>query len=514
MPSLFDIPIEHKEKKDKEILTFVPPVKEDGAIEIETSGYSSYSGMIEHAIDLDKIPATEYDLIQTYRQIAYSPEIDIAIQEITNEAIITEENQASVNINLDGVDSVSEGIKKKISDEFDEMMRLLNFKNTGYGLFRKWYIDGQLYFHKLIDSEKPQQGIQAIIPIDPLNIKKIREFKNKRSTAAVGMDVYNYNDVDEYYIYSKIPIKSSPVTFTASSMVKIPTDAITHITSGLVSADGTVVLSYLYKAIKPYNNLKLMEDSLVIYRVSRAPERRVFYIDTGDLPKGRADQYVREVVNRFNTKLTYDVNTGTISNRRNIQSMLEDYYIPRHGGGRGTEITTLAGGQQLGEIDDVNVFKTKLYSSLNVPVSRFQEDSGAMFNIGRATEITRDEIRFAKFIRRLRNTFSQLFDDILKTQLLLKKIITEEEWNQIEQDLIYDFLEDNYFSELKEMEILQERLNVIQALQSVEAIGKYISHTTVRKDILKQTDEEIEREDELIEKEKDKFKDEDSDSGY
>jgi hypothetical protein len=489
-----------EEKKEEGIVTFVPPHKEDGAIEIDsTNTYLGYSANNEWVMDLDSIPTDEMELTNVYRNMAISPEVDIAIQEIVNEAIITENNNASVSLVLDDVD-LSDAIKEKIREEFDHILNLMNFKNLGYGIFRKWYIDGKLIYHKMVNIEKPELGILQLAPIDPLYIKLIREVKRKPGNN-VNLDLYDMSDMLEYFIYSQKPFDSDTSKFDKTFAVKIPKDAISYTTSGLMSSDGKIVLSYLYKAIKPYNNLKMLEDATVIYRVARAPERRVFYVDTGSLPQGKADQYVKDVMNRFKSKITYDMTRGSVVNRKNFQSMLEDYWLPRKEGSRGTEVTTLPGGQQLGEMADVEYFKTKLYQSLNVPLSRFQQDSGAMFNIGRSAEITRDEIRFSKFIKRLRNTFSQLFDDLLKTQLILKSIITKDEWYEIRQDINYDFLEDNYFAELKEMEIMQERLQTVQAFQQAEVVGKYISHDTIRRDILKQTDEIIEEEDKKIREE-------------
>lgn len=479
-------------KSSKSGVTFVKPQNDDGAIDVDVSEYQ-YAAQIQHAFDLDRIPTNEYELIHIYRTMSLNQEIDEAIQEIVNEAIITDEMKSSVSIVLSSVE-LSENIKDKISEEFDEIVRLLNFKNRGYNLFNRWYIDGKLVFHKVVDTKSKNKGLVDIVPIDPLNIKLIREMPVKRDKDANGLQLYDLSKINEYFLYSKAPImgkEKGSQESSESTAVRIPRDAITYCTSGVTDETGRNVLSYLYKAIKPWNNLKLMEDSLVIYRVTRAPERRAFYIDVGNLPKGKAEQYLRDTMNRFKNKIVYDASTGTISNQKKYHAMIEDFWLPRREGGRGTEIDTLPGGQQLGEIDDVTYFKDKLYKSLNVPLSRFQQDS-ASFNIGRTTEITRDEVKFSKFISRLRKRFSYIFDDLLKTQLVLKKIITEDEWDEIVDDISYSFLEDNLFSEFKEMELLNERIELVGNLQNNEMIGRYYSKAWVQRNVLKMSDKEIE----------------------
>lgn len=507
MQDLFGYKAGGKNLKDfRKGKTFAPPTFADGAVEIETTESGvNFAGQLAYSFDLDSLPTDEFELLFTYRSLALQLEIDEAIQEIVNESIISDDMNPSVAVVLDDVD-LSDAIKNKVREEFDYILKLLKFKTEGYGLFRKWYVDGRLYFHKVVDEKSQKKGISELIPIDPLYIKLIREFKKTREGP---IDQYDLADIEEYFIYSPTPFlemkKNAPGQSTTTphhSGLRIAKEAVTFIPSGLLSADSKLVLSYLYKSIKAFNNLKLMEDSLVIYRVSRAPERRVFYVDVGSLPKGKAEQYLKDVMNRFRNKIVYDVNKGTVNNRKKFQTMMEDYWLPRREGGRGTEVSTLPGGDNLGELDDVNYFKEKLYKALNVPLSRFQSDSTA-FNIGRTTEITRDEIKFSKFIARLRKKFASLFDDLLKTQLVLKKIITVEEWKEIEPEINYTFLEDNYFQELKELEILNDRVESLTNLTNSGAIGKYISHDTVRRTILRQTENDIKEEDKKIEEEAD-----------
>lgn len=501
-----------KKKNLKKGVTFTQPSGFDGAVEVETTEAGvNFAQQMAHSFDLDAMPTDEFELLVTYRQLALQQEIDEAIQEICNEAIIQDDMKSAVSVVLDDIEDMSDGIKDKIRDEFDHILKLLKFKSEGYGVFRRWYIDGRVYYHKVIDKSSAKKGIVDIIPIDPINIKLVREFTKKQQGQA---DIYDLADVKEYFVFSKRPfieMKGDANTFAHNNVqgLKIPRDAVTYVPSGILSSDGRLVLSYLYKSIKPFNNLKLMEDSLVIYRVTRAPERRMFYVDVGNLPKGKAEQYLKDIMNRFRNKIVYDVNKGTINTRKKFQTMMEDYWLPRREGGRGTEVTTLPGGQNLGELEDVNYVKDKLYRSLNVPLSRFQQDSTA-FNIGRTTEITRDEIKFSKFISRLRKKFSMLFDDLLKTQLLLKKIITEEEWMEIEELISYDFLEDNYFQELKELEILSDRIEAVTNVMNSGAVGKYFSHDYVRRNVLRQTEDDIEEEDKKMEEEKDdpKYKEE------
>lgn len=498
--------------------SFAPPRTDDGAIEIESNESGvNYAGALGYSFDLDHVPTDEVELLTTYRELALQPDVDEAIQEIANEAIITDEFKQTVAIVLDEVET-SDAIKNKMRDEFEHILKLLKFKSDGYGLFRKWYIDGKLFMHKVVDKNNLKKGIVEIIDIDPMNIKMVRELKKKRE----GMvELYDLQQTEEYYLYSQSPFTggkkgaaaSNPAT--GKNALKVSKESITYVPSGLVDSEAKIVLSYLYKSIKPYNNLKLLEDSVVVYRVSRAPERRIFYVDVGNLPKGKAEQYLKDVINRFKNKIVYDVTKGTVNSRKKFQSMMEDYWLPRREGGKGTEVTTLPGGENLGELGDVEYFKNKLYKSLNVPLSRFQQD-GAAFNIGRTSEITRDEIKFSKFINRLRKKFSTLFNDLLRTQLILKNIITADEWEEWRELISYDFLEDNYFQELKDSEILRERLETLEMIQRTEIVGKYYSHDYVRRNILMQTEEEIKDEDKKIEEEeKDpRWQDEEGDFGF
>jgi len=499
-----------KFESEKNGKTFSLPSKDDGAIEIDVEQPYFNTGSIQQ-LNLNEIPTKEGELLHTYRTMALNQDIDRAIQEICNEAIVMEDLQADVKLILDDVD-YSETVKKKILDEFEEVLNLLNFKIDGYGIFRQWYIDGKLYFHKVVDENHPNKGIAELVAIDPLNMRLIREYVRESVTSE--FDIYELSKIKEYFIYSREEITSENYSLDKSTAIQIPKDSIVYVTSGLMSSDGKTVLSQLYKSIKSHNNLKLMEDSSIIYRVSRAPEKRVIYVDVGSLPSKKADQYLKKVMDRFKQKVVYNANTGEISNRKNYQPFLEDWWLPRREGQRGTEVSTLPSAQNLGEMDDILYAKTKLQESTNVPLTRFQQESG--FNIGRTTEITRDEIRFHKFIDRMRNKFSDLFRDLLKSQLILKGIIRAEEWEtKLENDIKFSFLKDNYFSELKELEIFQERLNVIQDIMNSEIAGKYISHETIRKNILKQTEEEIEEEDKLIEAEKSKsqFADDEDDDG-
>lgn len=484
-----------KNKNNSEIESFVPPREDDGAIQVESAG-TSYGSAYGYELDIDQIPNNEYDLLTTYRDLAIQSDIDEAITEIVNESIVLSDIEKSVNINLDDVE-LSDNIKQKIRDEFETILKLLKFKHNGSGLFRKWYVDGKLYCNKIIDNKKPNAGLVDIIFIEPEDIKLIREVTIKQKDA---IQLYDLNKTNEYYIYSPSILNVKNSNNHANTGLRINKDAITYIPSGLVSSDGKTVLSHLFKSIKPFNNLRLLEDSVVIYRVSRAPERRVFYVDTGNLPKGKAEQHLKEFISRFKNKIVYDPKTGSVNTKKNHHSMLEDFWIPRREGSQATQIDTLPGATNLGELGDVEMFKMKLYKSLNTPLSRFNNE-GQTFNLGRTTEITRDEIKFNKFIKKLRNKFSFLFHDLLRTQLILKKIITNDDWDEIKDDIFYSYLEDNYFQELKESEILRERLEVIRALQDTEVVGKYYSHNTIRKRILMQTEEEIKLEDEEIAKE-------------
>jgi len=475
-----------EEKEQKKIESFVPPSNEDGATVITAGG-----GVYGTFIDLDGTVRTEAELVNKYRNIAMDPIVDLAVQDICNEAIVEDSDEDTVSIVLDNLET-SESIKKKIMDEFDVILNKLEFNSLSYEIFRRWYVDGRLYYHVIIDESKPNKGIIELRYIDPRNIKKVREVKKEKNDKGITIEKL----VDEYYVYNpasfliKSGSQSNSRAFTNGQQqqgIKISKDAITYCTSGYLNPENTLILSYLHKAIKPLNQLRSMEDSLVIYRISRAPERRIFYVDVGGLPKAKAEQYLSSLMTKFKNKVVYDASTGEIKDDRKFMTMLEDFWLPRRDGGRGTEITTLPGGQNLGEMDDVLYFQNLLYRSLNVPNTRLQPET--TFTLGRATEISRDEVKFAKFITRLRSKFGQIFTNILEKQLLLKKICTYEEWDEWKGLIEYNFAIDNYFEELKKMEIMRDRINLMRDMD--EYVGKYYSHQYARRYILKQSAEEI-----------------------
>jgi hypothetical protein len=511
MSKLFGFSIK-KDETDPIKVSPVPPNNDDGAIAISAGGHFGYS------IDLDKNSGNEYELIRRYRGMALHPEIDQAIEDIVNEAIVSDTNDTPVNIELSNLD-VSERVKEIIREEFKYLLSLLDFNNKCHEIFRKWYIDGRIYYHKVIDLNRPERGIIELRNIDAMKIKPVRErikpkngnslpdpiLKNIEPTFSsldsvqFGKATNEFTDrLEEYFIYNKKGFQyfggGTGVSAGVSSMdgasatIKIAKDAITYVTSGLVDGNTGMVLSYLNKAIKALNQLRMLEDSVVIYRVARAPERRTFYIDVGNLPKSKAEQYMRDVMNRYKTKVTYDQATGEIKDERKFMSMLEDYWLPRREGGRGTEIGTLPGGANLGELGDLKYFKDKLLRSLNLPPSR-QDGGGEGFQLGRSNDILRDEIKFSKFVGRMRKRFSNLFLDILKTQLILKGICSPSEFEQMKEHIQFDYLYDNHFDELKKIEISQERLNM--AAQMDPYIGKYYSVYYVRNKVLRLTDEEI-----------------------
>ena len=497
---LFGFSIEDNEPLSKSTVSPVPPNNEDGVDHYLTSGFSgSY-------VDIEGVFRTEFDLIKRYREMALHPEADSAIEDIVNEAVVSDTNDTPVEIELSNLNA-SDGIKKKIREEFKYILSLLDFDKKAHEIYRNWYIDGRLYYHKVIDLKNPQAGIQELRYIDAMKMRYVRQQKqkvdDKLRLANMNSDnplEYEFPEIEEYFIYNPKAVypTGSPSAMTGGNKgIKMSKDSITYCTSGLVDRNKGTVLSYLHKAIKSLNQLRMIEDSLVIYRLSRAPERRIFYIDVGNLPKVKAEQYLRDVMTRYRNKLVYDASTGEIRDDKKFMSMLEDFWLPRREGGRGTEISTLPGGQNLGEITDIEYFKKKLYRSLNVPPSRMDGEGG--FNLGRSSEILRDELKFTKFVGRLRKRFSNMFNDMLKTQLLLKNIITPEDWEMMSEHIQYDFLYDNHFSELKESELLNERLNSLQAAEPY--IGKYYSQDYVRRRILRQTDEEILEQDALIKKE-------------
>ncbi len=458
-----------------QLKSFVPESNDDGAVTIQSgSYYGTY-------VDMDGVVRNEIELITRYREMAMQPELETAIDEVVNEAIVMEDSGKSVDINMDEL-KVSEGIKKKIRAEFDHILKLLNFGNMGHDIFRRWYIDGRIFYHLIVDEKKPLNGIQEVRYIDPRRIRKIREIE-KTMDKSSGIEIIKKSQ--EYYMYNDRGVIG---TQSANMGAKIALDSVVNVNSGLMDAKRAMVLSYLHKAIKPLNQLRMMEDATVIYRISRAPERRIFYIDVGDMPTIKAEQYLRDIMTKYRNKLVYDSNTGEIKDDRKFMSMLEDIWLPRREGSQGTQIDTLRGGENLGKMEDVEYFQQKLYNSLGVPVSRLIPQQG--FSLGRSNEITRDELKFAKFIQRLRSKFSSLFDDLLRVQLVLKKVCTEEEWQYIKEDIWYDFFKDNNFNELKEAELIANR---IQTLNFVDPyVGRYYSKEWVQKNILQLTDEDIE----------------------
>ena len=499
MAKLFGFSIEDTEPLSPNAVSPVPPNNEDGVDHYLSSGFfGSY-------VDIEGVYRTEFELIKRYREMALHPEVDSAIEDIVNEAIVSDTNDTPVQIDLDNLNA-SDGIKKKIRQEFKYILDLLDFDKKSHEIYRNWYIDGRIYYHKMIDLKNPHEGIQELRYIDAMKMRYVRQDKKKNKDKYRAnviqsdnpMD-YEFPQIEEYFIYnpkSQYPTGNLNAT-GASHGIKMAKDSITYCTSGLVDRNKGNTLSYLHKAIKSLNQLRMIEDSLVIYRLSRAPERRIFYIDVGNLPKVKAEQYLRDVMMRYRNKLVYDASTGEIRDDKKYMAMLEDFWLPRREGGRGTEITTLPGGQNLGEITDIEYFKKKLYRSLNVPPSRMDGEGG--FNLGRSSEILRDELKFSKFVGRLRKRFSNMFNDMLRTQLILKNIVTPEDWEVMSEHIQYDFLYDNHFAELKEAELLNERLGMVAAAEPY--VGKYFSQDYVRRKVLRQTDTEILEQDALIEKE-------------
>jgi len=502
MAKLFGFSIEDNEPLSPGLVSPVPPNKEDGVDHYLSSGFfGSY-------VDIEGVYRTEFDLIKRYREMALHPECDSAIEDIVNEAIVSDTNDSPVQIDLDNLNA-SDGIKKKIRQEFKHILELLDFDKKSHEIYRNWYVDGRLYYHKVVDLKNPEAGIQELRYIDAMKMRYVRQAikkeDNKYRVSNRNIDNpmdYAFPEIEEYFIYEpKMTYPTgtpAPGTLGGSNAgVKMTKDSITYCTSGLVDRNKGSTLSYLHKAIKSLNQLRMIEDSLVIYRLSRAPERRIFYIDVGNLPKVKAEQYLRDVMMRYRNKQVYDASTGEIRDDKKFMAMLEDFWLPRREGGRGTEISTLPGGQNLGEITDIEYFKKKLYRSLNVPPSRMDGEGG--FNLGRSSEILRDEVKFSKFVARLRKRFSYMFSDMLRTQLILKNIITPEDWNKMDEHIQYDFLYDNHFAELKDAELLNERLNMVQVAEPY--VGKYFSQDYIRRKVLRQTDVEILEQDELIKKE-------------
>ena len=487
---LFGFNISREEEEiDRKLQGFATPVSDDGASTVQAGGYfGTY-------VDLDATSKSEYELITRYREAAMYSDTSAAIDEILTEAIAAVDDEALVQINLDQL-KIPEDIKDSIIKEFENIYKLIEFDTKGFDYFRRWYIDGRIYFQKIVDIANPKRGILETLVLDPRKIKKIREVK-KEKDQKTGVEITK--SVEEFFLYNEKGIVYNP-GFTSSTTstqgIRISPDAITFVPSGLMDMDKNVVLSHLHKAIKPVNQLKMMEDALVIYRLARAPERRIFYIDVGNLPKVKAEQYLKDIMARYRNKIVYDSNTGEIRDDRKMMTMLEDFWLPRREGGRGTEITTLPGGENLGQIADIEYFQNKVYQSLNIPLSRFQQNSG--FNFGRQAEISNDEIKFAKFVSRLRRKFNALFDDLLETQLVLKGIITPEDWSSIKSKIDYKYAQDQYYQEMKDAENLRNRVDVLNQMSPY--VGIYYSKDYIRKNILKLSDAEIKQ----IEKENEK----------
>ena len=491
MAKLFGFSIDTKQNKSPSVISPVPETNQDGVDNYISSGfYGQY-------VDIEGVFRTEHDLIKRYREMALHPECDGAIEDVVNEAIVSDLYDSPVEIELSNLNA-SDKLKKTIRAEFKYLKEIMDFDRKSHEIFRNWYVDGRVYYLKVIDLKNPQSGIKELRYIDPLKIKYIRqEKKNQNKTFDNGIvrinkdeDITSGPEFEEFFQYTpspNYPTSSMSASRGATKAVKIAKDAVTYCTSGLVDRNKNTVLSYLHKSIKALNQLRMIEDSLVIYRLSRAPERRIFYIDVGNLPKVKAEQYLKEVMSRYRNKLVYNAQTGEVRDDRKFMSMMEDFWLPRREGGRGTEITTLPGGQNLGELADIEYFQKKLYRALGVPESRIAADGG--FNLGRSSEILRDELKFAKFVGRLRKRFAQMFNDMLRTQLILKNICTPEDWETMRDHIQYDFLYDNQFAELKEAELTQNRLSILSTMEPY--IGKYYSTEYVRKRVLRQTDQEI-----------------------
>jgi len=474
MAELFGFSITRVKKEQDPKQSFSIPVADDGATTVSAVG-----GYMGQFLDLEGTAKNEADLVRRYREISLHPECDTAIDDIVNEAIVVNENNDSVRPILTNL-PFGKDVRRKIEDEFKNVLLLMNFNTKGHDIFRRWYVDGRMFYQKIIDRENPKNGIVELKYIDPRKIKKVREVRRQRTQKNLNI----INEYEEYYMFNEKGVAGA----ITGQGIRIALDTIAYCNSGLVDQNRNLVLSYLHKAIKPVNQLRMIEDAVVIYRIARAPERRIFYIDVGNLPKIKAEQYLRDVMARYRNKLVYDAATGEIRDDRNYMNMLEDYWLPRREGGRGTEITTLPGGQNLGETADIEYFQKKLYRSLNVPITRLEASTG--FNIGRAAEISRDELKFTKFVGRLRKKFTELFDDILKTQLVLKGVISIEDWPTIQSNINYDFLSDGHFSELKESEMLKDRIALADSMK--EYVGKYFSHKYIRRNVLKQSDRDIE----------------------
>ena len=483
---LFGFEIKRAKSNTDKLKSVVPPQSEDGAGYVTASG--SYYGQY---VDLDGSSSKDnYSLIMKYRGVATHPEVDAAIEDIVNEAIVVDEEAGIVSIGLDDIEATDQ-IKKSIQEEFKGILSMLDFKELGHDIFKRWYTDGRIYHHLVVPDGNEKGGIQEIRFIDSLKMRKVKEIKKEKDPKTNTNIV---KEVKEYYIYQEKPGSNAN-----NNAVKFHVDSVSYVTSGLLDESRKKVVSHLHKAIKPINQLRMMEDSLVIYRLARAPERRIFYVDVGNLPKGKAEEYLKSIMTKFRNKLVYDANTGELKDDRKHMSMLEDFWLPRREGGRGTEVTSLPGGENLGQIDDIIYFQKRVYRALNVPINRLEQEQ--QFSLGRSTEISRDEVKFQKFIDRLRNKFASLFIDILKKQLILKKIITEADWDTWKEDIKIEYSRDNYFSELKESELLKERIQTLDMIQP--HVGEYFTKDWVMKNILKLSEEDTKELDQEVDDEND-----------
>lgn len=473
--NIFGFQIKRAQRTEKPLLpSIVPPVDEDGAGYVTAAG-AHYGTYVD--INGDSNIKDDHQLIKQYRGVSGHPEVDDAIENIVSEAIVSNENEQSVRLVLDKV-KAPDNIKKAMTEEFDTIVSMLMFQEMGHDMFKRWYVDGRMYHHLVVDEKNLKAGIQEIRPIDAAKIRKVKQVQKKKDQRTGASLV---EKVDEFYIYQDKPGQ------TTSTGIKLSADSVSYVTSGLLDENRTKVVSHLQKALKPINQLRMMEDALVIYRLARAPERRIFYIDVGNLPKGKAEEYMKGIMARYRNKLVYDAQTGAIRDDRKHMSMLEDFFLPRKEGGRGTEITTLPGGENLGQIEDIIYFQKRLYRSLNVPLNRLEQE--AQFSLGRSTEISRDELKFQKFIDRLRVKFNHLFYNILKKQLILKQIITEEDWNDWKTDIVVDYARDNHFTELKNNELLMGRLQLMDEVQ--QYVGSFFSKEWVMKNVLHMDDDNI-----------------------
>jgi hypothetical protein len=481
--------IVQKENPEQASFALPTPALDDGAVTItQNAHYGTY-------IDLEGSVRNELELITRYREMSNHPECDQAITEIVDESICHDKDGRVVDINLDNLKQ-PETIKKKITEEFNNLLNMLNFSNLADDIFRRWYIDGRIYYHVIVNEQNPKEGIQELRYIDPRKIRKVREVQKGRDPKT-GADIIK--SIAEYYIYNDRGTTTQSFTAAANQGLRISPESVINVNSGMMDAKNTFVISFLHKAIKPLNQLRMIEDAVVIYRISRAPERRVFYIDVGNLPKGKAEQYLRDIMIKYRNKMVYDASTGELRDDRKHMSMLEDFWLPRREGGKGTEITTLPAGQNLGQMEDVQYFQRKLLQSMNVPYSRLEPQGGGLVGLGRSTEVTRDELKFQKFITKIRNKFSQIFDHALKTQLVLKGICTSEEWEEFREKIYYDYKKDNNFAELRDAELLQNRLQILGTIDPY--VGRYYSQEWVKKNVLQMTDEDIEEMNKQIEKE-------------